>query len=128
MRTDISKGSGVQVPNMLLLTRRNILTFAAGAAANFLIRIPWVAGQAVSDDNFARVAGIDQRVADPGLDQFWYLGSGWEVPHDVVDRDRIVWKALKDQRTEPQSAGWRPVSSRPTTPLTDRLSLRAKWT
>jgi len=41
---------------------------------------------------------------------FWYLGSGWEVPHDVADRDRVVWKALKDQRTEPQSAGWRPVT------------------
>ena len=41
---------------------------------------------------------------------FWYLGSGSEVPHDVADRDRVVWKALKDQRTEPQSDGWRPVT------------------
>ena len=48
---------------------------------------------------------------------FWYLGSGWEVPHDVADRDRVVWKALKDQRTEPQSDGWRPVTIELEVPL-----------
>ena len=92
---------GVQVPKMIVVTRRNLLTLAAGAAATFLIRIPWVAGRSVSHD---------QKVTIGGRDRFWYLDSGAEVPHDVADRDRIVWKALKDQRSEPQAAGWRPVT------------------
>jgi hypothetical protein len=95
---------------MPILTRRNLLTFAAGAAATVLIRIPWVAGRPLREDNSVRVGDVDQRLAILGGDRFWYLGSGGEVPHDIAERDRTVWKALRDQRTEPQTAGWRQVT------------------
>jgi hypothetical protein len=93
-----------------VLTRRNLLSLAAGTAATFFIRVPEAVGHPVSEDNFVGIGGIDQPGEIRGNYQFWYLGAGGEVPHDVADNDRIQWRALKDQRTEPQSNGWRPVT------------------
>lgn len=91
---------------MFVLTRRNLFSFAAGTAASFLFRIPEGAGHAVSEDKFVWTGGIDLREAIHGNNRFWYLAPGKEVPHRIAEHDRIVWKLLRDQGTEPLVSSW----------------------
>jgi pimeloyl-ACP methyl ester carboxylesterase len=56
---------------MFRLTRRHLLSLAAGTAATAFVPTAWVAAtpQPISEDGFARIGGIDQWVATRGRDR-----------------------------------------------------------